>query len=475
MENHPETGLEQEDKIYQKAVQALNKTLLDLEKTSPSEKEQLTKQWQEIKALVKKLESGRIDIVVIGEISTGKSALINALAGRHLARVGVEGGVTRKIGRIEWKPRAYSIASLGSSLVELVDTPGINEVSGQERERLAREQAARADLVLFVADSDLNELEYDTLKQLIDVHKPVILVLNKSDLYTRDQMERLLEILRSRVKGLIPAENVISAAADPMPREVLKELPGGRVESAELKPEPDVKALKVRILEILEKEGSALVALNSAMFASDVSDTIRAVKIRMRDAHAQKIILNFCILKGAAVAFNPVPVADVIGGFGSDAAMVAALGRIYGEPIDVGRAGRLAVGIAKSMGWVAATEWLTHSAAHFVKTVTLGAGTVLTALPQGMAAAYGSYVVGMAAKYYFQHDCGWGSDSAKEVIRSIISDMDKSSVLINIREGIAEALGLEKREQGFREKADEMISGLKDFFAFLMKKPSLKE
>ena len=39
-----------------------------------------------------------------------------------------------------------------------------------------------------------------------------------------------------------------------------------------------------------------------------------------------------------------------------------------------------------------------------------GSGTVLTALPQGAAAGYGSYIVGQAAKYYFEHGASWGGD-----------------------------------------------------------------
>ncbi len=460
MNNNSTTSQKQEE-VYQKAIDALKKTIHDLEKASPAEKKLLSSYLSEINSLIKKLENGRIDIVVLGEISTGKSALINALAGKPLAKVGVEGGITRKIGRIEWKTKTYTIPSLGSAVVELIDTPGINEVSGKEREELARQEASKADLVLFVTDSDLNEIEYAALKQLIDLNKPVILVLNKSDLYTSDQREKLLHTLKKRVQGMIPPENIISVAADPMPREVIKELPDGQIQSEIYKPEPQIEPLKLRILEILEKEGRALVALNSAMFASNVSDSIRAVKVQMREKYAQRLIMNFCILKGAAVAFNPIPLADVIGGFGSDAAMVVALGKIYGEDINLSTAGKLAVTIAKSTGWVAVAEWLTHSASHFVKTVTLGTGTILTALPQGLAAAYGSYIVGMAAKYYFQHDCGWGANSPKEVIKSILLEMDNSSVLLTIKNNIAEAVGLKKEANTIKIKPEDFLAKVK--------------
>ena len=38
---------------------------------------------------------------------------------------------------------------------------------------MAHEAAARADLVLFVTDSDLNEVEYSALVELAASHKPI--------------------------------------------------------------------------------------------------------------------------------------------------------------------------------------------------------------------------------------------------------------------------------------------------------------
>ena len=50
---------------------------------------------------------------------------------------------------------------------------------------MANQAAQRADLILFVTDSDLNETEHSALIALAAVHKPIILVLNKMDLYSR--------------------------------------------------------------------------------------------------------------------------------------------------------------------------------------------------------------------------------------------------------------------------------------------------
>ncbi len=425
--------LMERDDIYRQALDSLYRTLGDIDRARHRERQSLTREMARLQGLIEKLETGRVDIVLLGEISTGKSALINALAGKRLAEVGVQGGVTRKTMRVPWTTHTYSVPGLGRSVTELIDTPGLNEVEGSQRAELACNQARVADLVLFVTDSDLNDLEFRVFQQLIDVHKPVILVLNKADLYTARELQDLKSALAGRVQGMIPEGNIIAVSADPRPRRYVLEMPDGTERQELRKPPPQVEELRFRILEILEREGKALIALNSALFAAETSQRLRSIKVKMRSEEARKVILHFCVIKGAAVAFNPVPVADVAGGFASDAAMVSALGHIYGEEISLSSAGGLAMEIAKSAGWVALAEWATHAASHLVKAVTIGTGTVLTALPQGMAAAYGSYLVGEAARYYFEHDCGWAGSSPRKVLRQIALDIDRQSVLAEIR------------------------------------------
>jgi hypothetical protein len=62
-------------------------------------------------------------------------------------------------------------------------------------------------------------------------------------------------------------------------------------------------------------------------------------------------------------------------------------------------------------------EWITHLVANAMKATSFGAATVVTALPQGLAAGYGSYIVGQAAKYYLEHGASWGDTGPKNVVR----------------------------------------------------------
>ena len=96
--------------------------------------------------------------------------------------------------------------------------------------------------------------------------------------------------------------------------------------------------------------------------------------------------------------------------------MVVTLAHVYGMSLTWTNARQLIQSIIKAAGWVMLGEMVTHLAASLFKGLTFGTGTVLTALPQGAAAGYGSYIVGQAAKYYFEHGASWGGEAPKAVV-----------------------------------------------------------
>lgn len=270
---------------------------------------------RQLQDMSNKLTSGRVEIVVFGEISTGKSALINAAVGKEVAAVDVQGGWTKEIWKVDWEGSGYCIPGLADSQVVLVDTPGLNEVGGAARAEMAREAAQRADLILFATDSDLNDTEFSALLTLAGVSKPLIVVITKKDLYSTEQRGRLLEVLRDdRLSNVISEEDIIMTAADPREVEYIIEDAKGNTRSEWRRPAPDVADLKARILELLERDGLALVTLNAAMYAADKSDRIASLRVQLRDKKASQTIWTYAVIKAAVVALNPVGGVDTLGG-----------------------------------------------------------------------------------------------------------------------------------------------------------------
>lgn len=430
-----------QDAEYQNALSAVQRTLDKLKGCSPEEKHRLQGDFQQLQDLLKKLTTGRVEIVVFGEISTGKSALINALLGESVADVDVQGGWTKEVAESQWRGCVYQLPGFADSHVVLIDTPGINEVQGEIRGRMAREAAQRSDLILFVTDSDLNEIEHAALLQLVSLHKPLIVVLNKADLYSPPQRERLLQVLRDeRLRELLPAEQIVLTSADPREVEYVIESADGRTRSEWRKPPPNVEDLKLRILQILEREGLALVTLSAAMFASDKSDRIATLRVQLRETRANQVIMSYAVVKAVAVALNPVGVVDVLGGSAVDVTMVVTLASIYGLDLSWAHARSLVKSILSAAGLVMLGEAFVHISSSAFKTLTLGAGTLLTALPQGAAAGFGSYIVGHAAKYYFEHGSSWGREGPKRVVKRILETTDKQSVLQHLKQEIQKRL-----------------------------------
>jgi GTPase len=426
---------------YQQAITAVEQTLDRVRQCTDDEKSRLRAELAGLRQMHEKLTSGRVEIVIFGEISTGKSALINALVGRDVASVDVRGGWTREVWHVAWDGTGYTLPGLGESQVVLVDTPGINEVGGGARGEMAREAAQRSDLVLFVTDSDLNETEHTSLVELAAFHKPLIVVLNKVDLYSREQRERLLAVIRQeRLRDVVPPEHIVTAAADPREREYIIQAADGSERTEWRTPEPDVSNLKSLILELLDREGLSLIALNAALYAADKSDRVAALRVQLRNARAQQVIWSYATLKVIGVGLNPVPVADVLGGTAIDAAMIVTLAAVYGLSMSRTHASQLAASIASAAGLMTASVLASSALMSLLKGITFGKSTLLTAVPQGLAGGFGSYIVGQAAQYYFEHGGTWGGENPKSVAKRILAKTDKASVLERLKGEIAKRL-----------------------------------
>jgi small GTP-binding protein len=385
--------------------------------------------------MLDKLEHGHIHLAAFGRVSTGKSSLLNALIGEDRFAVSPLHGETKQSSMEAWREEE-------AGGVYLIDTPGLDEAGGEDRETLAREVAGRCDLVLFVVDGDITETELDSLRTLLARGRPVIVVLNKRDLFTEDEQAQLMVSLQSRTDGLIDPSHIIAAAAQPRPQAVIEvDAAGNEVTTQRARP-PDVDELRIALWDILDAEGKTLAALNASLFAADLSDQVGRRILAARRDIGDKLVRTYCVGKGIAVAFNPVPVADLFAAAFIDVGMVVHLSRVYDLPLSNREAGSLVGVIVAESAALMGTVWALHFVSSALKVGTVGLSTVLTAGAQGAIAYYSTYVVGRIAAEYLAKGKSWGEGGPKKVVQRILDDLDRETVLRDARREIRARLKL---------------------------------
>lgn len=194
---------------------------------------------RELGELGERAGSGDRFLAAFGEISAGKSSLLNALAGDASRATDVRGGTTTGVAlsRIHWP---------GVGTLVCADVPGANEWLGEQRAVAARAEALRAHLVLYIASGDLTASEWAELDWLKSFGKPLLLVLNKVDRYDEPQRRQLLERLRQRAGGI----EVVPASAGGT-ETIAVEHADGRRESRERPRPADVAALQHAVRRLL--------------------------------------------------------------------------------------------------------------------------------------------------------------------------------------------------------------------------------
>jgi small GTP-binding protein len=398
-------------------------------------RESLAHDYEAVEGMFDKLEHGYLHLAVFGRVSTGKSSLLNALIGEEAFSVSPLHGETRHSSMQPW-------SEVEAGGVFLIDTPGLDEAGGEDREAMAREVAGRADLVIFVLDSDITDTELHALRTLLAQGRPVLLALNKSDLFTSDEKAALLQSIRDKTDGMVEPAHILAVAAQPRPQIVVEVDENGNETECERQREPDVEKLRLRLWDILDAEGKTLAALNASLFAADLSDQVGRRILAARREIGEKLVRTYCVGKGIAVAFNPVPVADLFAAAFIDVGMVVHLSRVYDLPLSQKEAGSLVKVIVAESAALMGTVWALHFVSSALKVGTAGLSTIVTAGAQGAIAYYSTYVVGQVASKYLGQGKSWGEGGPKHVVKQILNSLDRDTVLSDARREIQARLGL---------------------------------
>ncbi|MEM7062393.1 MAG: GTP-binding protein [Cyanobacteria bacterium P01_B01_bin.77] len=453
--------LETTEFFYGQAQASLTQVIDSLDLT-PREREGLQPEIDNLLGLQKKLAQGTLHLAVFGMVGRGKSSLLNALIGQPIFITGPLHGVTQDVTSVDWQQMPDTVPDSAvhrisladktgktGARVELIDTPGIDEVGGEQRQLLAERVAQQSDLILFVIAADLTQVEYDALSWLRQAGKPILLVFNKADQYSSEEQALLLKKIGERVASVsILPEDIILAAAAPLQTTVVST--NGVRRQQRTRGLPNVTALKLKILEVLEREGKALIALNTVLYTDDIQARLVARKLEIRRRRADDLLWQTALTKAVAVAVNPLMLADMLGGLAVDVGLVISLSKLYGLPMTQQEALKLLQTIAIATGSLSLSELLITLGLSSLKSILGTAGLATgglslapyfsVALTQAAVAGFATYAIGQVTRTYLVNGAHWGDQGPKTVIANIISALDEKSIMARLKHDLKQKL-----------------------------------
>jgi len=253
---------------------------------------------EELRKLYQRRKTGKLYIALTGTISTGKSSLVNSLLPDAEAHSEVSGGTTRKIIEYHWQtPSADEVI--------LIDMPGLLDAANDELSHIARREAIRAHLVIYLCDSDLTRQQLHELKLLAELKKPLILALNKSDWYSDEERQQIRQRLREHTADI--SDITIVTIRTQTEKQVTIELPDGTETSELRRTEPDIKELARALQHRIDSDPERLEKLRDSAIFSLASGCLDEAEQKQRVEKGQVLVRNHTrsAVVGAMAAISP--------------------------------------------------------------------------------------------------------------------------------------------------------------------------
>ena len=281
---------------------------------------------EELAELDRRQQQQTLYVALFGRISSGKTSLLRALAGNgstdHDA-IAVTGGSTTRVRHVEGE------LADGRKLV-LADVPGTEEVDDAQHSALARAEADRAHVLLYVCDGEPTRSEDADLRAVAAFGKPLLLVLNKADRYDDSELTRLRSTLGARYAGV--ADQVVIASAGH--NETLRRVDDHGVESMiERQQPPCIERLLGALATIASRPLAQLEPAREAAVLASVDQRLDAAERQRRAEDSEAAIRRFTrrAMVGAMAAIAPGSDLIIQGALAT--ALARELASIHGIPV----------------------------------------------------------------------------------------------------------------------------------------------
>jgi GTP-binding protein EngB required for normal cell division len=274
---------------------------------------------EEIREQRRRRSSGEIFIAVYGEVSSGKSSLVKALLPDAEVETDPRAGTTTSIRHYCWQ------AASGDRVV-IADLPGFN----LEDDTAALEETRRAHLVIFLCDSDLTNSQVGQLRILQNLQKPLVLALNKSDRYSGEELNALLDEIRQK-SGLDGADVVAISTGGR--EEVIHLLGEGIEQRSDRKRQAEITDLRKTVQRHLDQDRALMESLRETAVMTLASEKLDAALDRHRQQKADDLVNTYSrrAVIGALAAVAPGSDLVIQGILASR--LIKELSRLYDVPV----------------------------------------------------------------------------------------------------------------------------------------------
>ena len=378
--------------------------------------------YEKIK-LEKQFKYGDYNVILFGAGSSGKTSIARALLKNLIGKISPTIGTTKDI-------TSYKIRiPILKRNINIIDTPGLFEAfrEGQERENSTIMEASKSDLILFVIDQDINKYELYLIRELLNLKKKIIIVLNKCD-------------LRSEKQNNIIRENIISITSTKhIKLSVIKTIASSKVFSNNLvnslKITSDVSNLFKEIIETLDANGEELLADNILFRCNKLGLISKNVISEQRNLSANKVINKYTLITGGVILVNPLPAVDFITTTSVNVQMIIEISKIYDSKITKKEAVELSKSLLTTLAKLGILKGglsvITNALASNFTTIFISKSL------QSITSCWLIKIVGLSIKKYFNNGKNWGDGGIQEVIEDIYKLNKREDILNNfIREAI---------------------------------------
>jgi len=342
-----------------------------------------------------RLKEKIIRIGVYGKTGVGKSSISNKILQENFFQTGILNGSTQST-----HSKEFSLENNFIKSVELFDYPGF-DICNPNDKKLEIQHLITLDLILFATSGDLNRQELDKLLWLIKQGKNIIIVINKIDIWGRDE----IKIIKDNIREKLPINCKIPLITYSIKDNDLC----------------DKNKIYNYLNITLNRIGYSLIIYNTYQLANNLAYNIKEKRLLKRKQKAQTIIGKIATLKASSVALNPMIFIDIAGSVTLDTLLINELSKVYGLKMKNKSAITLIKTLSLNNIFLGITQIGIHSSFNLIKKISL----ILAPFTNGLSLfPYGPVAIAQAA-IAIHTTKTIGKLAAKEILeKSMINNLE---------------------------------------------------